>query len=216
MLDSLKGKITLGDSLKIIKNLPDKCIDLVFTDPPYGIGMDRNAGKSDKYTNKTWDNERPTQEMFNEILRVSKEQIIFGGNYFIDMLPLASWAVWDKRCGVIPERSFADGELLYISYKKPMRIFRYIWDGMLQQCMKEKDVRFHPTQKPLKLCEQILKYYLPEKENLIVADFYSGSGTIAVACHNLKLDFIAIEKDEEYYEKSCNRLDNAKRQLKLF
>lgn len=217
MLNDLKGKITNADSFDILKNVPDKCIDLVFTDPPYGIGMDKNAGKSDKYTSKNWDSARPSQEMFNEILRVSKEQIIFGGNYFIDMLPLASWAVWDKRCGVIPERTFADGELIYISYKKPLRIFRYIWDGMLQQCMKEKDVRFHPTQKPLKLCEQILAYYLPEnKKDILVADFFSGSGTTAVACHNLNLQFIAVEKDKEYYEKSVTRLFEAQRQLKLF
>lgn len=211
------NKIYNADCMDILKQLPDKCIDLVFTDPPYGIGMDKNAGKSDKYISKNWDSVRPSQEIFNEILRVSKEQIIFGGNYFIDMLPLASWAVWDKRCGVIPERTFADGELIYISYKKPLRIFRYIWDGMLQQCMKEKDVRFHPTQKPLKLCEQILTYYLPEnKKDILVADFFSGSGTTAVACHNLKIRFICIEKDYDYWKASVERLKEHQSQLRLF
>ena len=220
MIDSLKNKITLADSLELIQTLPDKCIDLVFTDPPYGINMAKNAGLSDKYTDKNWDNERPPHKMFDEILRVSKNQIIFGGNYFYDLLPLGFWAVWDKRCGVIPERTYADGEMLWLSYKKPLRIFRYIWDGMLQDCMKNKDVRFHPTQKPLKLCEKIITYYtgldkLTPKNGFIIADFYSGSGTIAVACHNLGIDFIAIEKDVEYFNKSTQRLSDVQSQLKL-
>lgn len=214
--EKFSNKIINDDCINILRELPDKCIDLVLTDPPYGINMAQNAGLSDKYTTKNWDNARPSKEIFDEILRVSKNQIIFGGNYFIDMLPLASWLVWDKRCGVIPERTFADGELAYVSYKKPLRIFRYIWDGMLQQCMKEKDVRFHPTQKPLKLFETILRYYLPEnQENIIVADFFSGSGTTAVACHNLNLTFLCVEKDKEYYEKSIARLNDAQAQLKL-
>lgn len=208
------NKITNADCLDIMRALPDKCIDLVLTDPPYGINMAQNAGLSDKYTKKEWDNEIPQKIYFDEMLRVSKQQIIFGGNYFVEMLPRASWLVWDKRCGIVPPRTFADGEMAWVSYDKPIRIFRYLWDGFLQQNMQDKDVRFHPTQKPVALIEQIINYYLPDKD--IVADFFSGSGSIAVACHNCKCDFIAVEKDIEYFEKSVARLADAQRQLKLF
>lgn len=219
-LKNLVNEITHGDSLEIIKQLPDKCIDLVLTDPPYGIGMSKNAGFSDKYTEKNWDKTRPPKQMFDEILRVSKNQIIFGGNYFVDLLPIGSWAVWDKRCGVIPQRTFADGELIWVSYKKPLRIFRFIWDGMLQDDMKNKEIRFHPTQKPVKLLERILSYYADikppaPKSGFLVADFFGGSGSTAITCYNLGLDFVCIEKDVEYYEKSVNRLNDVRAQLKL-
>ena len=208
------NKITHADCLDIMRALPDKCIDLVLTDPPYGINMAQNAGLSDKYTKKEWDNCPPDKVYFDEILRVSKQQIIFGGNYFVDMLPRGSWLVCDKRFGIVPPRTFADVELAWVSYDKPMRIFRYLWDGFLQQNMQDKDVRFHPTQKPVALIEQILTTYLPNGG--IVGDFFSGSGSIAVACHNRKCDFIAVEKDIEYFEKSVERLEQARAQLKLF
>ena len=161
MIDFLKNKITHGDCLDIMKQLPDKCIDLVLTDPPYGIGMDKNAGLSNKYTVKNWDNERPSKIFFDEILRVSKNQIIFGGNYFVDLLPLGFWDLWDKRCNIVPRRTFADGELIYKSIKSPLRIYYFLWDGFLQQDMKNKEQRFHPTQKPVKLIETILRDYTP-------------------------------------------------------
>jgi site-specific DNA-methyltransferase (adenine-specific) len=221
IIDDLKNKITNADCIDILKQLPDKSIDLVFTDPPYGIGMSKNAGLSDKYTEKDWDKQRPPKYVFDEILRVSKEQIIFGGNYFTDYLPPASCAVWDKRCGIIPERTFADGELLYVSYKVPLRIFRFLWDGMLQENMKNKEVKFHPTQKPVELCERILRYYTKKEihtqnDGFLVADFFGGSGTTAIACHNLGLDFVCIEKDVEYYKKSVARLNDVQAQLNMF
>lgn len=208
------NKIINADCLDILKQLPDKCIDLVLTDPPYGIGMDKNMGLSKKYVEKNWDKEIPSKKIFDEIFRVSKNQIIFGGNYFKDYLPNASWLLWDKRCGIIPERTYADGELAFVSYKEPLRIFRFVWDGMLQENMKEKEIRFHPTQKPVKLFEMILNKY--SNENDLVLDCFSGSGTTAVACHNLKRRFICIEKDPEYWKASCERLEQAQRQQMLF
>lgn len=220
-----RNKILNANCLDVLKELPDKCIDLLFTDPPYGIGMSKNAGLSDKYTAKEWDKDIPSKKIFDEMFRVSKNQIIFGGNYFIKnaetLAGVGSWAVWDKRCGVIPERTFADGELIWVSYKKPLRIFRYIWDGMLQQDMKNKDERFHPTQKPLKLCQQIISYYTGIQapymgEPFLVADFFSGSGTTALAAYNLGLDYLCTELEKEYFEKSVERLNNATAQMGLF
>lgn len=222
-INDLIGKITCADCMDILKQLPDKCIDLVLTDPPYGIGYDvaceKNNGKlfgtakaiRNTYTKTNWDNKIPEKEVFNEIIRVSKNQIIFGGNYFANMLPNSKcWLVWDKHIN----GAWADCELAWTSFDKPVKKYDYLWNGMLQEDMKNKEKRFHPTQKPVGLFSKILNDY--SNENDLVLDCFSGSGTTAVACHNLKRRFICIEKDKEYYEKSCERLEREQRQLTLF
>lgn len=215
MIESLKNKITHGDCLDVMKQLPDKCIDLVLTDPPYGIGMDKNAGLSDKYTAKNWDSERPSKIFFDEIIRVSKNQIIFGGNYFPVLWKYGGrgFIFWNKYT---PVSNFADGELAWTSFDRVAKCYNFPWSGFVKTGETEKAI--HPTQKPLKLIETILRDYTPNLAGggLLVADFFSGSGTTAVACYNLGLDFIAVEKDEDYFKMSVERLNNIQAQTRLF
>lgn len=222
-LDDLIGKITCADCLDILKQLPDKCVDLVLTDPPYGIGYDKKATRYNGtfqgngvarrgiYKECNWDKKTPEKEVFDEILRISRNAIIFGGNYFANMLPNSKhWIVWDKKTN----GDWADCELAWTSFGKPVKKYEYLWSGMLQQNMKEKEIRIHPTQKPVGLFMKILQDY--SNENDIVLDCFSGSGTTAVACHNLKRRFICIEKDPEYAKASQERLEQAQRQQTLF
>lgn len=146
-------------------------------------------------------------EQVNEIIRISKNQILWGGNYFANLLPNRQcWLVWNKG-----QRNFslADGELAWTSFDKALRIFDYARAKQLNA-----EIREHPTQKPLKLFEWCIKNF--SKENDLILDCFSGSGTTAVACHNLKRNFICIEKDYDYWKASVERLENAKAQLKLF
>ena len=212
------NRIINSDCLDILKQLPDKCVDLVLTDPPYGIDYGGQLIKGEEYKTQTnkhgwrnfgngeWDKERPSAEIFREMLRVSKNQIIWGGNYFADLLPASQgWFVWNKM-----QRNFslADGELAWTSFDKALRIFDY------SRGQANQDEKIHPTQKPLKLIEWCLAR--GGVENDLVLDCFSGSGTTAVACHNLKRRFICIEKDPEYYRASCERLEQAQRQQTLF
>lgn len=208
------NKIINADCLDILKQLPDKCVDLVLTDPPYGINIVQQILKKDPFKkhgynaweDKDWDRFIVNKEYFNEIIRVSKNQIIWGGNYFADLLPKSQcWFVWNKM-----QRNFslADGELAWTSFDKALRIFDYSRGQALQ------DGKIHPTQKPLKLIEWCL--LKGSKENDLVLDCFSGSGTTAVACHNLKRRFICIEKDPDYWRSSCERLEQAQRQQMLF
>jgi site-specific DNA-methyltransferase (adenine-specific) len=212
------NQIIHADCMDILKQLPDKCIDLVLTDPPYGIGeaagknlSRRKLAKPTQYAIKDWDNEIPKKEIFDEIMRVSKNAIIFGGNYFVEYLKNSPcWLVWDKN----NTGDFADCELAWTNFKSAVRKYRWTWNGMLQEDMKNKDIRIHPTQKPLKLFEMILRDY--SNENDLILDCFSGSGTTAIACHNLKRKFICIEKDYDYWKASVERLNNAQAQMKLF
>lgn len=217
-MDKYINQIINADCLDILRDLPDKSIDLVLTDPPYGINIAKNGkvggGKCcavTDYGKKNWDNKTPEKEIFDEIFRVSKNQIIFGGNYFVEYLHNSPcWLVWDKN----NTGNFADCELAWTNFKSAVRKYLWTWNGMLQHDMKNKDIRIHPTQKPLKLFEMILNDY--SNENDIILDYFSGSGTTAIACHNLKRRFICIEKDEDYYKASVERLKDAQSQLKLF
>ena len=227
MLETLKNKITLGDSFEILKQIPDKCIDLILTDPPYGIKansmqLGRNGHKLPR-ASEEWDSETPSDEFFLEMIRVSKNQIIFGGNYFPILWKFGGkgFIFWDK-CQ--PSNSFmdcfADGELAWTSYNKPAKRYKYPYYGNIDGNTKATE-KIHPTQKPLKLFEIVLRDYLGDlagggRGRLLIADFFSGSGTTAVACHNLGLDFIAVERDENFYKLSSERLENAQAQQRLF
>lgn len=218
-LKKYENKILNMDCIDFLKNCPDNYFDLCCCDPPYGIGEAKknNASRgrlalAKDYGKKDWDNKIPEKEIFDEIFRVSKHQIIFGGNYFVEYLHNSPcWLVWDKNNG---NNDFADCELAWTNFKSAVRKYKWTWNGMLQEDMKNKEIRFHPTQKPLKLFEMILRDY--SNPNDLILDCFSGSGTTAIACHNLKRRFICIEKDKEYWEKSVERLNNAQAQLKLF
>ena len=212
-MKELLNKIHHADCLSFMKQLPDKCIDLVLTDPPYGIKRDKGFGGfgapiARKQYKGEWDLERPSQEYFDEMLRVSKSAIIFGGNFFADLLPVGNhWLVWDKL-NTMP--TFGDCELAWTNIKRnSVKKIVHEYNGLLG---KEEE-RFHATQKPLQLFKKCIQH--SKLETGIVLDCFSGSGTTALACHDLGLDFICIEKDADYHAASVERLEQHKRQLRL-
>ena len=222
-MENLINKIINADCLDILKKLPDKCIDLVLTDPPYGINIEKmnftnstkgGVCKRNDYSNCFAD-DKISKDVFDEIIRVSKNQIIFGGNYYSEYLhSTQGWIVWNKKGDGRYSNDFADGELAWTSLNKPLKIYHYLWTGMIQQDMKNKEKRIHPTQKPADLFGMILRDY--SKENDLILDPFSGSGTTAIASHNLKRRFICIEKDFDYWKASVERLKEHQRQLSLF
>jgi site-specific DNA-methyltransferase (adenine-specific) len=186
-----------------MQKFPDKFFDLAIVDPPYGIGEDgkknhsrSKLAESKKYTPKKWDNNPPDKKYFDELFRVSKNQIIFGANHFIENINRNSscWIVWDKDNG---NNDFADCELAWTSFTSAARIFKFRWSGMLQGDMKNKQKRIHPTEKPVKLYEWILKNYA--KSEFKILDTHLGSGSSRIAAHNLSFDFWGYEIDAEYF-----------------
>ena len=158
ILENLKNKITLGDCFDIMKQLPDKCIDLVLTDPPYGISYSQNPHSQSKMKKKDWDSGVPSDDLFLEIFRVSKNQIIFGGNYFPVLWKYGGrgFIFWNKYT---PVPNFADGELAWTSFDRVAKCYNFPWSGFVKTGETEKAI--HPTQKPLKLIETILRDYAP-------------------------------------------------------
>lgn len=216
IIKKYENKIINDDCLNILKQLPDKCIDLVLTDPPYGIGRFGNRVEISNRIDCTakinkWD-KKPSQELFNEIFRVSKNQIIFGANNFT--LPESEYfLVWNKMQTV---DNFASAELAYTNMKIPAKVFNYSIQQVMQD-RKKQGGKSHPTEKPVKLMEWCI--LLADKfidKNGIILDCFSGSGTTAVACHNLKRRFICVEKDYDYWKASCERLEEVQSQLRLF
>jgi len=196
MLDKYLNKITNIDCLEGMRELPDKCVDLVLTDPPYGIARfsDRVAGNRIDAINKinTWD-KKPEQEYFDEIFRISKYQIIWGANNFT-LPPTEYFIVWDKKQTV---DNFASAELAWTNIKMPAKVFRYSMRKEMQvRKSMSKDGKLHPTQKPLRLGEWIIDRYA--KEGWIICDPYAGSGTFLVAAQNKGYNFIGFEKDVVY------------------
>ena len=208
------GQLFCGDCLDIMPQLQGG-FDLCFTDPPYGIGVKNkiggnNLGFSKDYgvKNNQWDNKIPDKSTFDWIHKLSKNQIIFGGNYFVEYLKNSPcWLVWDKD----NSGNFADAELIYTSFKTAVRIFKFRWNGMLQQDMKHKEKRFHPTQKPIKLCENILSKYSEACQSVL--DPFAGVGSIPVACENLGRTWLACEKEEQYCAIAAKRIEEAAHQM---
>jgi site-specific DNA-methyltransferase (adenine-specific) len=212
--------ITNEDNIELMARYPDKYFDLAIVDPPYGIGMDGGSiGKGKKLTKKNWDNETPNKEYFDELFRVSKNQIIWGGNYFI--LPLTkSWIYWDKMQDGYAE-TFSSGELAWSSFNLPMKQIRYKYQGNYEgyensittKSSKPHLLKIHPTQKPVALYKWILDKYAKQGDKIL--DTHLGSGSIAIACHDLEYDLTACELDKEYYDAAIKRINNHKKQLKL-
>lgn len=218
------GKATLHnmDCMELLKATPDKFYDLAIVDPPYGIGEngDRNKSRGKLASSQNYkafaggDISAPDVEYFNELVRVSKNQIIWGANHFADRLPCPKspcWVVWDKVNG---ETDFADSELAYTSFKSAVRNFRFQWQGMLQGDMKNKEIRIHPTQKPVKLYEWLLTNYAKQGDKIL--DTHLGSGSHAIACNNLGFELTACELDKDYFEASVKRIRQATAQERLF
>ena len=204
--------ITNEDNMQLMARYEDNHFDLAIVDPPYGINaseMTMGSGKNKKYKKgKKWDNETPNLEYFKELQRVSKNQIIWGGNYFADKLkPSRCYIFWDK--GINGDCDFADGELAWCSFNKVLRIAPIRYKGFLGA----DNVRIHPTQKPVKLYEWLLMNYAKEGDKIL--DTHLGSGSIAIACHNLGYDLTACELDKDYHEASIKRINQHKAQLRL-
>jgi len=214
-------QITNEDNMELMARYPDKYFDLAIVDPPYGIGMDGGSiGKGKKLTKKNWDSSAPPKEYFNELFRVSKNQIIWGGNYFI--LPLTkSWIYWDKMQDGFAE-TFSSGELAWSSFNLPMKQIRYKYQGNYEgyenkittKSSKPHLLKIHPTQKPVALYKWILDKYAKQGDKIL--DTHLGSGSIAIACHDYKFDLTACELDKEYFDKAMERLNNHMAQQKLF
>lgn len=216
--------ITNEDNMALMARYPDKHFDLAIVDPPYGIDHANKAGKMSgqqygnaaakkrTYESKDWDKKTPRQEYWDELFRVSKNQIVWGGNYFSEYLPSRSgWIVWDKDNG---ENNFSDCELAWTSFNKGLRMFKSRWNGMLQHDMKNKQDRIHPTEKPYRLYKFCLELYATPGQTIL--DTHLGSGSIAIACHDYGFDLTACELDKDYYEAAMKRINNHLAQTKLF
>ena len=224
---SNKIKITNEDNMALMSRYPDKYFDLAIVDPPYGIGqpkqsnlkgyngrksleerLQKNRLNSGKLKNRTlnkyncnWDNEIPKTEYFNELFRVSKNQIIWGGNYFY-LPPSRCIICWDK---MQPWENFSQIELAWTSFDKPAQIFKF--DNRTGD-------KIHPTQKPVALYKWLLDKYAKPGDKIL--DTHLGSGSIAIACHDYGFQLTACELDTEYYEAANKRFMNHSAQQKLF
>jgi site-specific DNA-methyltransferase (adenine-specific) len=205
--------------MEYMATLPDKAFDLAVVDPPYGISMMDSDNKSRgklaiaKDYKKLDDSKPPEINYFKELQRISRNQVIWGANHFITKNPVDSscWLVWDKVNG---NNDFADCELAWTSFKTAVRRFKYTWNGMLQQDMKNKEFRIHPTQKPVALYDWILRNY--SKPGQRILDTHLGSGSSAIAAHYFGCDFVGCEIDTEYFNAAKERFDRETRQVAMF
>ena len=198
-------KITNEDNMKLMARYPDNYFDLAIVDPPYGININ-SSGRLGHYggKGKKWDSEIPDEEYLEELFRVSKDQIVWGGNYFI-LPPTRCFLIWDKQQ---PEDvSFASCEFAYTSFDKSAKTF-------YMRPQNADKVRIHPTQKPVKLYEWLLMMYAKPGDKIL--DTHLGSGSIAIACHNLNFELTACELDTDYYNAAMKRLKQHQQQLTMF
>ena len=207
-------KITNEDCMELMSRYKDNYFDLAIVDPPYGIGISgqkekKQGKKSDRkyHKEKNWDNKIPDKKYFKELQRVSKNQIIWGANYFVKHLSKGTkgWIVWFKgQIGL----TMSDCELAYSSFQKPTRVVNINRVDLLKQNT------IHPTEKPIRLYQWLLDNYA--KEGYTILDTHLGSGSIAIACHNLGFDLTACEIDKDYYNLAIERINKHKAQKRLF
>lgn len=208
------------DCMEAMKQFPDKFFDLAIVDPPYGIskgsgqrslrlnhGCGKLRGRVLNQSDCVWDTEPPNKEYFDELIRVSKEQVIFGGNYF-SLPPTRCILVWDK---VQPWENFSQVEIAWTSFDKPSALFRY---AATQAQRKEKQKKIHPTQKPIALYEWVLSKYAAK--GMKILDTHVGSASSLIACYRAGLDAWGFEINPEYYQKANERLDSEKMQTTMF
>jgi len=212
------SEVYLEDCVKALKRFNDNHFDLAIVDPPYGIGADltqndlggkkgftKNAGTYKKYHQTNWDNEVPTDEYFSELKRVSKNQIVWGGNYFHN-LHLEGVIVWYKK----GSGNFKEGEFAKTSINT-FKVFGYSRADAYINC---GDIKIHPTQKPTKLYDWLLSNYA--KPNDLILDTHLGSGSSRIAAYKGGFNFVGFEIDKEYYDKQEKRFNDFKSQLRLF
>jgi len=207
------------DCMELMLKTPDNYYDWIITDPPFGSKSDaidiKNTKNKTKYYAKRkdyyqYDNVQPPKEYFDEIQRISKNQIIFGVNHFPNMGLLSGGRLcWDKKQSV-----FGRGELAYVSSTNSVDVREHLWSGFLQKDMKNKEIRHHNSQKPVGLYEYILINYCKEGDKIF--DGYIGSWSVAIACHNLNFEFTGCEITEHYFKEGIKRFNNHISQTKLF
>ena len=206
-----KIEITNEDNMLLMARYPDNFFDLAIVDPPYM--EDNKALKSLGKKRTQFDVFTfipPKEKYFQELKRVSKNQIVWGGNYFTDLLPVSrGWICWDK---IQAMNKFSDFELAYTSFDKVCNTFRFCNNGGF--IVKGIDLKIHPTQKPKELYKWILDKYAKQGDKIL--DTHLGSGSIAIACHDYGFELTACELDTEYYEKAVQRIKNHVSQQKLF
>jgi site-specific DNA-methyltransferase (adenine-specific) len=209
-----KIEITNEDNMLLMARYPDNYFDLAIVDPPYGLGIDgqkKSNSKNSKHnrkehTKKNWDNDIPSLDYFNELKRVSKNQIIWGANYFTEYLkPTKAWIFWYKGQR---DLTMSDGEMAWTSFNTVTRQFELNRSALIYQNT------FHPTEKPYKLYRWILDKYAKQGDKIL--DTHLGSGSIAIACHDYGFELTACELDKEYYDKAIQRIINHTNQQKLF
>ncbi len=191
-----------GDCMEYMKQMPDKYFDLAIVDPPYGIGISSNPVRQ-AHKKKQWDSNIPDSIYFKELKRVSKNQIIWGGNYY-NLPPTQNYIVWNKLQPM--DFSLAMCELAWCSIQKPIKMFTY-------SVLTERN-KIHPTQKPVALYEWLLKNYA--KQGDLILDTHVGSASSLIACYNLNFKYIGFELDKDYYNSSKHRLEVAMNQGRLF
>jgi site-specific DNA-methyltransferase (adenine-specific) len=200
--------------MELMAKYPDKYFDLAVVDPPYGINADiknstnkkqskKSASNSKNYGDQKWDADIPTKEYFIELFRVSKEQIIWGVNYYPFDFLAGGRIYWDK-CVTMP--TYSDGELAYCSLLNSIKSVKIAWHGMIQQNMKDKENRIHPTQKPVALYDWIFKNYA--QQGFKILDTHMGSASSRIAAHKSKLDFVGCEIDPDYFAAAEKRYQN--------
>ena len=201
------------DCMDAMAGFKDKQFDLAIVDPPYGIDVTKmTLGNGKKKINRglsNWDSSIPTLKYWNELFRVSKNQIVWGANYMTTFLPPSmGWVFWDKGTGA---NDFSDGELAYTSFNRALRKYKVSWVGANAN---NGTPRIHPTEKPIQLYEWLLMNYAKEGDKIL--DTHLGSGSIAIACHNLGYDLEGYELDKDYYEAAKKRIQDHKSQLRMF
>ena len=237
-----KSEVFNMDCIEGMKQYPDKYFELAIVDPPYGIkAVQRIYKVRDGYVNKAhkypvrrgshkikeWDNERPPKEYFDELFRISKNQVVWGGNYFTDMLPVSrGWIFWDKDI----YGDFSKGELAWTNMDFALKKVLYVWDGMRQGQQVNKltckggnhsmgnpcnlEIRDHPTQKPIMLYKWLVTEFAKQGDKIL--DTHLGSQSSRIAAYDLGFDFIGYELDKDYFDQGCKRFEEFKSQLKLF
>ena len=200
-----KIEITNEDNMELIARYPDNYFELAIVDPPYGIDINSSGTHfKKKYDIKNWDKETPKNEFFTELKRISKNQIVWGGNYFLDRLGNCKcFIIWDKK--IAEDMSFAMCEMAWTSFKNGAKIYK---------TTATQIERIHPTQKPVALYKWLLDKYAKEGDKIL--DTHLGSGSIAIACHDYGFDLTACELDKEYYDKAIERIKNHVAQQRLF